>query len=126
MAVRAWERKATGVGGAGVPVYFLDTDLPENAADDRTLTHFLYGGDMPYRLAQEIVLGIGGVRMLRALGARADRSIPSERRSFGAARHGAAGGAASRVGALNAEHRRRGDRAAAVCLHDAHAGTGGP
>lgn len=68
VAVRAWERKATGVGGAGVPVYFLDTDLPENAADDRTLTHFLYGGDIPYRLAQEIVLGIGGVRMLRALG----------------------------------------------------------
>jgi starch phosphorylase len=51
-----------------VPVYFLDTDLPDNAADDRTLTHFLYGGDTPYRLAQEVVLGIGGVRMLRALG----------------------------------------------------------
>jgi starch phosphorylase len=68
VAVRAWERKAAGIGGAGVPVYFLDTDLPENAADDRTLTHFLYGGDMPYRLAQEVVLGIGGVRMLRALG----------------------------------------------------------
>jgi starch phosphorylase len=65
--VRAWERKTTGVGGT-VPVYFLDTDLPENTADDRALTHFLYGGDMPYRLAQEVVLGIGGVRMLRALG----------------------------------------------------------
>jgi starch phosphorylase len=68
VVVRAWERKATGVGGAEVPVYFLDTDLPENVADDRSLTHFLYGGDTPYRLAQEIVLGIGGVRMLRALG----------------------------------------------------------
>jgi starch phosphorylase len=38
VVVRAWERKATGVGGVQVPVYFLDTDLPENAADDRTLT----------------------------------------------------------------------------------------
>jgi starch phosphorylase len=74
VAVRAWERTATGVGGARVPVYFLDTDLPENTADDRTLTHFLYGGDEPYRLAQETVLGIGGVRMLRALGyAQVDR-----------------------------------------------------
>jgi starch phosphorylase len=68
VVVRAWERKASGVGGLEASVYFLDTDLPENAANDRTLTHFLYGGDMPYRLAQEIVLGIGGVRMLRALG----------------------------------------------------------
>jgi starch phosphorylase len=68
VVVRAWERKATGTGGTGVPVYFLDTDLPENTADDRMLTHFLYGGDTTYRLAQEIVLGIGGVRMLRVLG----------------------------------------------------------
>ena len=52
----------------GVPIYFLDTDLPENSMDDRTLTHFLYGGDATYRLAQEVVLGYGGVRMLRALG----------------------------------------------------------
>jgi starch phosphorylase len=51
-----------------VPVYFLDTDLPENLDPDRTLTHFLYGGDPYYRLRQEIILGIGGVRMLRALG----------------------------------------------------------
>jgi starch phosphorylase len=56
------------VAGTDVPVYFLDTDLPENTAEDRTLTHFLYGGDATYRLAQEVVLGIGGVRMLRALG----------------------------------------------------------
>jgi len=68
VAVRAWERKVTGVAGVAVPVYLLDTDLPENAADDRTLSHFLYGGDSTYRLAQEVVLGIGGVRMLRALG----------------------------------------------------------
>jgi len=68
VAVRAWERKVTGAGGATVPVYFLDTDLAENAPDDRVLSHFLYGGDSTYRLAQEVVLGVGGVRMLRALG----------------------------------------------------------
>jgi starch phosphorylase len=51
-----------------VPIYFLDTDLPENTAGDRTFTDVLYGGDERYRLCQEIVLGIGGVRMLRALG----------------------------------------------------------
>jgi starch phosphorylase len=68
VVVRAWERRVTGVDGADVPVYLLDCDLPENAADDRRLTDSLYGGDMAYRLAQEAVLGIGGVRMLRALG----------------------------------------------------------
>ena len=68
VGIRAWERRVTGAGGASVSVYFLDTDLPENASEDRTLSHFLYGGDSSYRLAQEIVLGMGGVRMLRALG----------------------------------------------------------
>ena len=51
-----------------VPVLLLDTDLPENASQDRQLTDNLYGGDESYRLAQEIVLGIGGLRMLNALG----------------------------------------------------------
>jgi glycogen phosphorylase len=51
-----------------VPVILLDTDVPDNAPEDRTLTHHLYGGDAAYRLRQEIVLGIGGLRMLRALG----------------------------------------------------------
>jgi starch phosphorylase len=50
------------------PVILLDTDLDENHPDDRTITHFLYGGDEAYRLKQEMVLGIGGIRMLRALG----------------------------------------------------------
>ena len=66
--VRAWQRTVTGVSGASVPVIFLDTDLEENTADDRALSHDLYGGDAAYRLGQEAVLGIGGVRMLRALG----------------------------------------------------------
>ncbi|MDD5469799.1 MAG: alpha-glucan family phosphorylase [Candidatus Peribacteraceae bacterium] len=55
-------------GDHTVPVYFLDTDLPENAPQDRDITDQLYGGDGVMRLSQEIVLGIGGVRMLRALG----------------------------------------------------------
>jgi len=65
---RAWEYDVAGPGDSFVPVYFLDTDLVENSEWDRTLTHYLYGGDQRYRLAQEVVLGIGGVRMLRALG----------------------------------------------------------
>ena len=65
--IRAWKYEATGVDGYKVPVYFLDTDLPENSGWDRTLTHFLYGGDQRYRLCQEAILGIGGVRMLRAI-----------------------------------------------------------
>ena len=66
--LRAWRREITGLTGFKVPVYFLDADVPGNTPWDRTLTHFLYGGDTYYRLAQEIILGIGGVRMLRALG----------------------------------------------------------
>ena len=54
--------------GGNVPVLLLDTDLPENEPEDREITHYLYGGDTTYRLKQEIVLGIGGVRMLQALG----------------------------------------------------------
>ncbi len=66
--LRAWRRDVQGLGGSVLPVFFLDTDLPENAPADRTLTHFLYGGDLRERLCQEVILGIGGVRMLRALG----------------------------------------------------------
>ena len=66
--VRAWKYTVKGAGGFEVPVFFLDTDLEENAEQDRTLTHYLYGLDSRYRLCQEIVLGIGGVKMLRALG----------------------------------------------------------
>jgi starch phosphorylase len=66
--IRAWKYEVKGVSGATVPVYLLDCDLPENTEWDRKLTHYLYGGDSWYRLCQETVLGIGGVRMLRALG----------------------------------------------------------
>jgi starch phosphorylase len=68
VAVRAWRRTVTGQNGGSVPVYFLDTNLAENGPEDRALTDVLYGGDAAHRLAQEVVLGIGGVRMLRALG----------------------------------------------------------
>jgi starch phosphorylase len=66
--LRAWKYEVQGISGNVLPVYFLDTDLPENSDADRELTHFLYGGDSRYRLSQEVVLGIGGVRILRALG----------------------------------------------------------
>jgi len=66
--IRCWKFEAKGISGFVVPVYFLDTDLPENAPQDRELTDYLYGKDNRYRLCQEAVLGIGGVRMLRALG----------------------------------------------------------
>jgi starch phosphorylase len=66
--LRSWRYEVKGTGGFTVPVYFLDADLPENSEWDRTLTHSLYGGDEHLRLCQEVILGIGGVRMLRALG----------------------------------------------------------
>src|SRR6266705_6287162 len=66
--LRCWRYSAKGVRGFEVPIYFLDADLPSNAEADRNLTGTLYGGDSYYRLCQEVVLGIGGVRILRALG----------------------------------------------------------
>lgn len=66
--LRCWRYSAKGVRGFDVPIYFLDADLPSNADVDRNLTGSLYGGDSYYRLCQEVVLGIGGVRMLHALG----------------------------------------------------------
>jgi starch phosphorylase len=51
-----------------VPLYLLDTDVPRNDPADRVLSARLYGGDHEMRIAQEIMLGIGGVRALRALG----------------------------------------------------------
>jgi starch phosphorylase len=68
--IRAWRHWILGVTGHRVPVYFLDTNLPENPAWERALTDSLYGGDGRYRLCQEIVLGMGGVRLLRCLGYR--------------------------------------------------------
>jgi len=68
--VGGWLYVLTGIDGGREPIILLDTDLPENRDDDRGITDVLYGGDAEYRLMQEIVLGIGGVRMLDALGFR--------------------------------------------------------
>ncbi|MCP9453136.1 MAG: alpha-glucan family phosphorylase [Nitrospira sp.] len=51
-----------------VPLFLIDTDVPDNTPENRALSARLYGGDQEIRLCQEILLGIGGVRMLRALG----------------------------------------------------------
>ena len=66
--IGAWLYTLEGNMGGRQPVLLLDTDLAENADEDRTLTHYLYGGDDRYRLKQEVVLGIGGTRILQALG----------------------------------------------------------
>ena len=66
--VRPWLYVHTAPHGHQIPILLLDTDLEQNDPDDRTLTHHLYGGDDTYRLKQEIILGIGGIRILRALG----------------------------------------------------------
>jgi starch phosphorylase len=63
MSIAVWQ-----VNVGQVKLYLLDTDLKENCPGDRQLSARLYGGDAETRLQQEIVLGIGGVRILRALG----------------------------------------------------------
>src|ERR1035441_3628482 len=66
--VRAWRYNLEGRSGHVVPIYLLDTDIEGNSGWDRGLTDHLYGGDTNYRLQQEIVLGMGGARMAKALG----------------------------------------------------------
>ncbi len=63
VTVKIWQAKI-----GHVTLYLLDTDLPENSPQDRYITHNLYGGDRIMRIEQEIILGIGGVRALQALG----------------------------------------------------------
>lgn len=65
--VRSWLYEHQSLLGGVVPILFLDTDLEGNASDDRRITDSLYMGDARYRLKQEIVLGIGGTRMLKEL-----------------------------------------------------------
>ena len=66
--VRPWLYPLRGMLGFETPVLLLDTDLEENDPADRMITQRLYGGDEAYRLKQEAVLGIGGVRILNSLG----------------------------------------------------------
>jgi starch phosphorylase len=75
--IRAWLYNVTSQTGGDVPIYLLDTDVEGNNSEDREITSFLYGEDERYRLKQEIVLGIGGVRMLEKLGCEV-RKIPHE------------------------------------------------
>jgi starch phosphorylase len=63
VAARVWELPI-----GRIKLYLLDTDIPENSAEDRLITAQLYGGDLDMRIKQEIVLGIGGVRALHAMG----------------------------------------------------------
>ena len=63
VVARAWRAPA-----GRIAVILLDTDVPENGPADRDLTRNLYGGDRETRIRQEMILGIGGVRALRALG----------------------------------------------------------
>jgi starch phosphorylase len=66
--IRGWQYTVQGVTGATIPVYLLDTDLPENSEFDRSITDSLYGGDQHYRFCQETVLGFGGFKLLQKLG----------------------------------------------------------
>jgi starch phosphorylase len=66
--VQAWRYLVRSEFGHSVPVYFLDTSLPQNTPWDQSLTDHLYGGDARYRLSQEVILGFAGVAILRALG----------------------------------------------------------
>ena len=65
--IGVWVYEQESLTGGTIPVLFLTTDVEGNTQEDREITDFLYGGDEKYRLKQEIVLGIGGLRILEAL-----------------------------------------------------------
>jgi len=65
--IRVWEAKI-----GKISLYLLDTDFDENSQEDRSITHYLYGGDHENRLKQELILGIGGIRALTAIGLKPD------------------------------------------------------
>jgi starch phosphorylase len=67
VTVQAWVYTVLSPTGGKIPIFFLDTDVPENTPEDRGITDYLYGGDHTYRIKQEVVLGMGGVRLLHAL-----------------------------------------------------------
>jgi len=66
--IAAWIYEQESLTGGTIPVMFLTTDVEGNSQEDKQITDYLYGGDDLYRLKQEIVLGIGGVRILEVLG----------------------------------------------------------
>nr|MCU0362955.1 alpha-glucan family phosphorylase [Bacteroidales bacterium] len=65
--IRIWEARV-----GKVSLLLLDTDFDDNSPEDRSVTHYLYGGDNENRLRQELILGIGGIRALEAMGIRTD------------------------------------------------------
>lgn len=65
---RTLTAKAWCVNVGRVPLYLLDTDIEENLLEDRKVTHQLYGGDWDNRFKQELLLGVGGIRLINALG----------------------------------------------------------
>src|SRR5689334_25075535 len=65
VSARVWK-----VNVGRIRLFLLDTDIPENSPEHRVITNQLYGGDVEARLKQEILLGVGGYRMLEALGLR--------------------------------------------------------
>ncbi|PIE84218.1 MAG: alpha-glucan phosphorylase [Bacteroidia bacterium] len=67
VCVRVWK-----VMVGRIPLYLLDTDFEGNDKQDKGITHYLYGGDRENRFKQEMVLGVGGVRALQALGCEVD------------------------------------------------------
>ena len=67
LKARVWQ-----VEIGSIKLYLLDADINENSEEDRCVTHHLYGGDNENRLKQEILLGFGGIRVLKTLGYEAD------------------------------------------------------
>jgi len=68
--ITAWLYEIKGITGQRNPIIFLDTDIETNSKYDKEITAHLYGKDQMYRLSQEIILGIGGVKMLKELGCK--------------------------------------------------------
>ena len=68
--IKAWLYEIKGVTGQRNPIIFLDTDVETNSKYDKEITSHLYGKDQMYRLSQEIILGIGGVKMLKEIGCK--------------------------------------------------------
>lgn len=65
--IAIWQDNLTGHTGHEVPIFYLDTDIPENHPDDRKITMRLYSGDETHRLLQESILGFGGILALDAM-----------------------------------------------------------